>query len=63
MQNNNDVNNIDAEKNCFDEPKFAVKTQEDQRERNDAKLPDPKTVSVECDNRTDDRIDFAPAKT
>jgi len=62
MHNNNDVKDIECQKNGSDSPEFAVKAQDNYREGNDAILPDPKPVSVECYNRTDDRIDFAPAK-
>jgi hypothetical protein len=61
MENDKKVKNIDTKKNCSNRRKFAVKTQDDERERNDTKLPDPESVSVECDNRTDDGVEFQPA--
>ena len=61
MENDHKIKNVDAQKNCSNRRKFTVKTQEDERERNDAKFPDPKSVSVECDHRTDDRVEFRTA--
>ena len=61
MEDHCKINNIDSQKNGFGRGKFAVNAEEDNRERNNAKFPDPETVSVEGDHGSDDRVEFDPA--
>jgi hypothetical protein len=58
MEYNKKVKNIDTKKNCSNRPEFAVKTQENERERYDAEFPDPESVSVERHNRADNGVEF-----
>ena len=61
MDNNNDVNHIDPYEDGSDGPELAMDTQQDERNRNDTKLPDPKSMSIEFDHRPHDRIHLHPA--
>ena len=61
MEDNRKINNIDSQENGFGRGKFAVNAEEDNRERNDAKFPDPETVSVEGDHGPDDGVELHPA--
>ena len=61
MEDNRKINNIDSQKNGFGRGKFAVNAEENNRERNDAKFPNPEAVPVEGDHGPDDGVELQPA--
>ena len=61
MEDNRKIDNVDSQENGLGRGKFAVKAEEDNRKRNNCKLPDPETISVEGDHGPDDGVDFNAA--
>jgi hypothetical protein len=61
MEDDRKINDVNSQEYGFGRGKFAVDAKEHNREGNDSEFPDPETVSVQGDHRSDDGVDFHPA--